>query len=196
MRSLTCWSLRERMTRYADDELPVAEHGTVEQHLACCEACRQRVRIESAVRRSLRDRTARAGSAWWARPEFPRRRSVVGVGRATLVAAVTIVLVLGVSYWFRAVPVEAEGVISDSYCRGIHRPPETPNAEPRACTHGCIRKGAHYMFVSGDRTYTIRNQDFSGLIAAAGQVVHVSGAARGQQLTLAHMVAVKPPSGR
>lgn len=191
MRGLTCWSLRRRITRYADDELPVAERGVVERHLATCGACLRRVRIERAVRLSLRDRTARAGPAWWARPEFPVRRPVSPVGRAVLAAAVAVVLVFSSGRWFRAVPVEAEGVISDSYCNGVHRPPEVANANPRACTQGCIRKGAHYVFVADKRTYTIRNQDFASLVAAAGQMVHVSGTAHGEQLTLAQILPVR-----
>ena len=49
-------------------------------------------------------------------------------------------------------------------------------------------------------TYTralraFRNQDFADLTATAGHKVHVSGMANGEQLTLAQIVPVTPPSG-
>jgi hypothetical protein len=40
------------------------------------------------------------------------------------------------------------------------------------------------VFVAGPTVYTIRNQDFADLMAASGRTVHVSGRARGEQLTL------------
>jgi hypothetical protein len=87
--------------------------------------------------------------------------------------------------------VTAQGVISDSYCNGVHRPSEAPNANPVDCIQGCLRKGAHYVLVAGDTIYTIRNPDFAGLAANLGRVVHASGTARGQQLTLAHVTVVR-----
>ena len=50
MSFLTCWRLRPLLTRYADGEVPAAERVIVDRHLADCEACLRRVRIEEAVR--------------------------------------------------------------------------------------------------------------------------------------------------
>ena len=86
-----------------------------------------------------------------------------------------------------AVSVEAVGVISDSHCNGVHRPAEARGGPPAACIQGCLRKGAHYVFVAGDTIYTIRNQDFLDLVASAGRPVQVTGTARGAELTLAHI---------
>src|SRR5438093_616015 len=191
MRALTCWRLRRSMTRYADGELAVTERGAVDRHLETCQACQKRVRIERAVGQSLRHRTARAGStAWLTRPELPMRGSMSGWRRAALVAGVVVILAFWSSHWFGAVPIEAVGVISDSHCNGVHRPPEAPGVTPRDCIRGCIRRGAHYVFVAGDTIYTIRNPGFMDLMASAGGTVRVSGTARGAQLTLAHIGAV------
>jgi hypothetical protein len=182
------------LTRYADGELPAAERTIVDRHLADCEACLRRVRIEQAVRGSLRDRTARAGStAWLARPELPAL-SAGGAwyARRTAVAAGLVVLLVFMgSRWLGPVRVEAVGVISDSHCNGVHRPPEAPEVDPSTCISGCLRKGAHLVFVSDGMTYTIRNHDFVKLTTDAGRAVRVSGTADGEQLTLARINPVR-----
>jgi len=194
MRVVTCWRLRRQLTCYSDGELAAEERLTVDRHLAGCEACRRRVRIELAVRRTLLDRTARANStAWLARPALPAHPSTARwyLGKAAAVAAVAIVLVFWGNRWFGAVPVEAVGMVSDSHCNGVHRPAEAPDAAPRACIEGCLRKGARYVFVAGQTIYTIRNPDSVDLMATAGHTIQVSGTARGGQLTLARIDLVR-----
>jgi hypothetical protein len=110
-----------------------------------------------------------------------------GWGRAALVAGVVVILAFWSSSWFGAARIEAVGVISDSHCNGVHRPPEAPGVNPRDCIRGCLRRGAHYVFVAGDTIYTIRNQDFVDLMASAGRTVQVSGTAHGAQLTVARI---------
>jgi hypothetical protein len=192
MSLVTCWRLRRQLTAYADGELPVSERARVERHLAGCDACRRRVRIEQAVRQSLHDRTERAGSAvWLARPELPIEPSRFAwyFERAALAAGLAIVVVFWGGQWFGAVRVEAVGVISDSHCNGVHRPGGVSDVPAPDCMRGCLKKGAHYVFVAGDTTYTIRNPEFGDLIARAGRTIHVSGSARGAQLTLARIDA-------
>jgi hypothetical protein len=194
MSFLTCWRLRRWLTRYADGELPAAERGIVDRHLADCEACLRRVRIEAAVRGSLRDRTARAGStAWLARPELPALPAGGGwhPRRTALAAGLVILLVFWGSRWLGPVRVEAVGVISDSHCNGVHRPPEAPDVDPPACIQGCLRMGARLVFVSGGMTYTIRNHDVGHLTTDAGRMVRVSGTADGEQLTLSRINPVR-----
>jgi hypothetical protein len=182
------------LTRYADGELPAATRARIDRHLAGCEACLRRVRIEQAVRQSLRDRTARAGStAWLARPELPTP-SAGGAwySRRTAVAAgLVVLLVFWGSRWLGPARVEAVGVISDSHCSGVHRPPEAPDVNPATCIQGCLSKGARLVFVSDGMTYTIRNHDFVQLTTDAGRVVRVSGTADGEQLTLARINPVR-----
>jgi hypothetical protein len=187
---MTCWRLRRVLTRYADDELTTVERDDVDRHLETCEACRHRVRVEQAVRQSLLNRTARAGSAaWLARPEFPSQPSTTGwyARRAAVIAGLMIVLVFGSSRWFGATAVEAVGVISDSHCNGVHRPVEAPNVDPPDCIQGCLKKGARLVFVAGDKIYNIRNQDFTDLLTQAGRPVQVIGTAQGTELTVAHL---------
>lgn len=190
MSFITCWRLRRSLTAYVDGEATAAEREAVERHLAGCEACQHRARVEDAVRHGLRARTARAGStAWLTPPAFPPR----ALPAPALAPAALAVGVVAWAYWSGAVlgadPVNAVGVISDSACNGVHHPPDAPDAPPAACVQGCIRKGAHYVFVTGGTIYKVRNQDFAELPASAGLAVQVSGTARGGELTLATVAA-------
>jgi hypothetical protein len=194
MTSLTCWRFRRQLTCYADGELPVHERRAVERHLAACDACQQRVRIEDAVRRELRQRTARGRStAWLTRPDFAVRPLTPLRYLARTAAALAVVGALAYSSRdaLGIVRVSAIGIISDSHCNGEHRPSDAANAPPSACVQGCIRKGASYVFVAGDRIYTVRNQDFADLEASAGRTVEVSGSARGTELTLASVAPLR-----
>ena len=191
MSFITCWRLRRSLTAYVDGEVTPAEREAVERHLVGCEACRQRARVEDAVRHGLRERTARARStAWLTAPVFPRP-SVLP--RWSLAPAALALGVVAFAYWSGAVlgadPVNAVGVISDSVCNGVHQPLDAPDAPAAACVQGCIKKGAHYVFVTGGTIYRVRNQDFGGLLANAGRPVQVSGTARGGELTLATLAA-------
>ena len=51
------------------------------------------------------------------------------------------------------------GTISDSMCGATH-PSGTP---AKQCTTGCVKKGAKYVVVVGDKVYSIANQDAPGL---------------------------------
>jgi hypothetical protein len=194
MQFLMCWRIRRRLTPYVDDVLPYEERRMIERHLDGCQRCRQRVRIEEAVRHGLRARTARAGStAWLARPDFSPAPALPR--RYLAPAALALVAIGALTYWRGAGPgmvrVHAVGVISDSICNGVHHPAEAPDARPSACVQGCIRKGASYVFVARDRTYTVRNQEFADLVASAGRTVEISGTADGTELTLAAVALVQ-----
>src|SRR5262245_50892294 len=193
MRAITCWRWRRRLTSYVDGELPLGERGDLERHLGVCRDCQRRVRIELAVRHELRARTTRAGPmTWLPRPDFS---SAPAMPRWYLAPAALAVGAMAVAYWAGVaggpVPMHAVGVVSDSLCNGVHHPLETPNVAPSACVQGCIRKGASYVIVAGNRIYTVRNQDFGELVAAAGRTVEVSGTARGSELTLVSVAPVR-----
>jgi len=72
------------------------------------------------------------------------------------------------------------GTISDSMCGASHG--TTP---AKACTTGCIKKGAKYVIVVGDKVYSIANQDQPGLAKYAGDSVKVTGKMDGDAITVA-----------
>ena len=72
------------------------------------------------------------------------------------------------------------GTISDSMCGASHG--STP---AKACTTGCVKKGAKYVIVVGDKVYSIANQDAPGLAKYAGDSVKVSGTIDGDTITVA-----------
>jgi hypothetical protein len=72
------------------------------------------------------------------------------------------------------------GTISDSMCGASHG--STP---AKACTTGCVKKGAKYVIVVGDKVYNIANQDNPGLAKYAGDNVKVSGTMDGDTITVA-----------
>ena len=46
---------------------------------------------------------------------------------------------------------------------------------PKECTAGCVKTGAKYVVVSGDKIYEIKNQSFAALPANAGRSVQLTG---------------------
>ncbi len=72
------------------------------------------------------------------------------------------------------------GTISDSMCGATH-PSGTP---AKQCTTGCIKKGAKYVVVVGDKVYSIANQDAPGLAKYAGDQVKVTGKMEGDTITV------------
>jgi hypothetical protein len=72
------------------------------------------------------------------------------------------------------------GTISDSMCGASHG--STP---AKACTTGCVKKGAKYVIVVGDKVYSIANQDQKDLAKFAGDSVKVSGTMAGDSITIA-----------
>ena len=71
------------------------------------------------------------------------------------------------------------GTISDSMCGASHG--TTP---AKACTTGCVKKGAKYVVVVGDKVYSIANQDAPGLAKYAGDSVKVTGSMSGDSITV------------
>jgi hypothetical protein len=72
------------------------------------------------------------------------------------------------------------GTISDSMCGASHG--STP---AKQCTTGCVKKGAKYVIVVGDKVYSIANQDEPGLAKYAGESVKVTGKMDGDTITVA-----------
>ena len=77
----------------------------------------------------------------------------------------------GLSAW--AAPQTLTGQISDSMCGKSHAGMGDMGKNPKECTAGCVKAGAKYVFVSGEKIYEIKNQSFAALPANAGANVQV-----------------------
>ena len=102
------------------------------------------------------------------------------------------VLAAGILLW--ATPALAAtwtGTISDSMC-GVKHPAGEHDGKKmteRDCTEACIKGGAKYVFVTGDKVYKIANQDYAGLKAHAGQKVTLTGDMKDDTITVAKVEA-------
>ena len=78
------------------------------------------------------------------------------------------------------------GTISDSMCGVKHQTGEHDGKKmtEKDCTEACIKGGAKYVFVSGDKIYKIANQDFAGLKTHAGHEVMLTGDAKDDTITV------------
>jgi hypothetical protein len=79
----------------------------------------------------------------------------------------------GLSIW--AAPQTLTGQISDSMCGKSHAGMGDMGKNPKECTMGCVKAGGKYVFVSGDKVYDIKNQNFAALAANAGANVQLTG---------------------
>lgn len=79
-----------------------------------------------------------------------------------------------------------KGTISDSMCKAKHSGDEHAGKakSDRACVEKCIKGGEQYVFVSGDKVYTIANQTFAGLKTHAGHQVNLTGEMKGDAITV------------
>jgi hypothetical protein len=72
------------------------------------------------------------------------------------------------------------GVISDSMCKKKHMMPGKTDAQ---CTEECVKAGASYILVSGDKVYTLSAK--KGLISPfAGKKVQVQGNLQGTSIAV------------
>lgn len=74
-----------------------------------------------------------------------------------------------------AAPQTLTGQISDSMCGKSHAAMGEMGKNPKECTAGCVKTGAKYVFVSGDKIYEIKNQSFAAVPANAGGTVQLTG---------------------
>lgn len=100
-----------------------------------------------------------------------------------LTIAATAALWFGVT-WGRAAPsLSTVGVIGDSFC-GRRHVYTTADITDRACTQGCLDRGAEYVLVTENEVYRIRNQEFPGLGQYASARVEVKGTLSRALLTI------------
>ena len=72
------------------------------------------------------------------------------------------------------------GVISDSMCKQKHMMPGKTDAQ---CVEECVKAGASYVLVSGDKVYSLSAK--KGLIAPfAGKKVQLQGDLQGASITV------------
>ena len=100
--------------------------------------------------------------------------------------ALVLVLALGVM-----IAASAEhtwtGKISDSTCGANHNKGAEHGAKPMSdhdCTLACVKNGAKFVFVRGDKIYKIENQDFASLTEHAGHTVQLKGDLKSDTITV------------
>lgn len=73
------------------------------------------------------------------------------------------------------------GMITDSYCGARHRKKFSQNSAD--CARACVRKGASYVLVDGDRRYRLMGGEdtLDGLI---GQRANVTGTRQGEMIVV------------
>ena len=94
------------------------------------------------------------------------------------------------------------GAIGDSHCGSKAHPTEARGKKisERDCIvgsedgalPGCIKLGAKYILVSGDKIYQISNQDFAGLRVHAAHNVKLTGEVAGDTITVKNIAMVPP----
>ena len=95
---------------------------------------------------------------------------------------------------FSATPLFAantwNGIISDSMCGAKHGAGEHgQKMTEKDCTTACVKGGADYVFVAGDKVYKIENQDFADLKAHAGEKVTLTGEMKDDTITVSKVEA-------
>jgi hypothetical protein len=81
------------------------------------------------------------------------------------------------------------GRISDSLCGARHEAAaegqdKLPDGE---CANACVKGGSKYVFLSGDRKYSIANQNHPDLATYAGENVKVIGELKGDAITISRI---------
>jgi hypothetical protein len=71
------------------------------------------------------------------------------------------------------------GVVTDSRCGARHM--RNSGMNPAECARYCVRKGAHYVLVDGERRYTLSGND-SALEKLVGSRANVTGTRQGDSI--------------
>ena len=71
------------------------------------------------------------------------------------------------------------GIITDSMCGARHV--KHPNMDSANCTRECVRTGAKYTLIDGEKSYFLQG-DFAELAQFAGQRAKVSGSLEGETI--------------
>lgn len=102
-------------------------------------------------------------------------------------------LLAGFASFASAATMTMTGMISDSMCGASHAKmiAAHPNLTDRACTLGCVKNGAKFVFVSNGKVYQIANQKLADLAKNAGEAVSLTGDVNGQTITVTKVMMKK-----
>jgi hypothetical protein len=84
------------------------------------------------------------------------------------------------------------GKMSDSMCGASHKAMAAQhggNVTDAQCTEACVNGGGKYVFVSGEKIYTIANQHENDLAVHAGTTVKLTGDIQGTAVTVSKISA-------
>jgi hypothetical protein len=88
-------------------------------------------------------------------------------------------LIASFSSFAGAATMTMNGMISDSMCGASHAKMMEMHKDAkmtdRDCTLTCIKGGGKFVFVSGEKVYTIANQNLAALTEHAGETVSLTG---------------------
>jgi hypothetical protein len=89
------------------------------------------------------------------------------------------------------------GVLSDARCNGKHAKAEHGSQadSDHSCVTKCVEGGGKYVFVAGDKTYQISNQDFADLKAHGGHTIALTGEMTGESIKVSK-IAMPPAKGK
>ncbi len=107
------------------------------------------------------------------------------------VAALIIGASLGAAPAFAASTQTLTGQISDSMCGAQHK---EKGISPADCVRACVKQGAHYALVVGDKVYTLDTSDdstVSKLNTLAWEKAKVTGTVNGDTITVKSVSAAK-----
>ncbi len=79
------------------------------------------------------------------------------------------------------------GKVSDAMCGAKHN----EGIEPAACVRACVKKGAKYALVVGDKVYTLDTSDRATLNKLAWEQAKVTGTADGTTISVTSVAAAK-----
>jgi hypothetical protein len=79
------------------------------------------------------------------------------------------------------------GMVTDSRCGARHR--KNSRMSPAECTRACLRNGATYVLVDGERRYTLAGNT-DGLGELAGTRVNVTGTRDGNRIMVGSAAAM------
>lgn len=188
----TCHALDLLLTPFVDGECTTGERAIVTAHLNECGECRQRLEAESKARHVLHAhaavaRTMGAPPTW--RPRVWRLgRPGLGVRRRALLLVSVLAAGLLV-LWLRPAQALTIGVIGDSVCQHKHLFTERFNVDDRACTLGCVKRGAAFVLITDSKVYQIRNQELPELATFANVRVKVTGTINGEVIAIKSIAA-------
>ena len=80
------------------------------------------------------------------------------------------------------------GVVSDDMCGKKHT--MLPGKSDAECVRACVKAGAHYAVVVGDKIYVLKG-DAKQIDALAGKHARVTGEVNGRTITVASISAAK-----